>query len=255
MLLELWRRHLTDASEDERKKLGAAPPPHVAILSFAGLDTDDTLSYPLLAHELGHFIDLSPLPPLSSSPNVNNAALIPEEEVRKVLEQYRGPNVPARDVTASHKATVDRVFVALREIMADLLATRMMGFGYFAAHSEFLKILAAWPQPTLTPSGYPGIKYRLGLVLEHLLDPDGCDFRSFLKQHAAASEPVVRTIVEGLDLYLSSWEKRVAPVATPSVASTSPLGDALNQLAVAAVDKAHGEIVKLAKGGPSGTLL
>ena len=122
----------------------------------------------------------------------------------------------------------------------------MMGFGYFAAHSEFLKTLALWPQPTLTNSGYPGIKYRLRLVLEHLLDTGGCDFRSFLKQYAAASEPVVRTIVAGLDQYLSSWEERVAPGADPSVTSVNPLAEALNQLAVQAVEKAHGEIVKLA---------
>ena len=248
MLLELWKRHCSKATDEkQRDKLDAEPPRQVAILSFAGLDTHDTFLYPLLAHELGHFIDFSYTKPLHVSSNVSNAARIREEDVRQILEQHLGSNIPARDVTAWHKMLVGRVFVAVQEIIADLLATRMMGFGYFAAHSEFLKTLAEWPQPTLTDSGYPGIKYRLGLVLEHLLGTDGCDFRSFLQQHAAASEPGVQTIVAGLNQYLSSWEIRVAPVASVSIAPTNPLSEALNQLAVQAVDKAHGEIVKLAK--------
>jgi dCTP deaminase len=247
MLVELWKRHcakLTD--KEQRAKLGPAPPQQVAILSFAGLDTHNTLLYPLLAHELGHFIDLSYQPPLNVSPNVSNAAQIREEEVRQVLEQFQGPNVPARDVTVYHNALVQRVFVALREIVADLLATRMMGFGYFAAHSEFLKTLAEWPQPTLTSSGYPGIKYRLGLVLEHLLEPGGCDFRTFLQKYTAAAEPEVQAIAVGLDQYVSSWQERVAPLADDSPRSGNPLTDALNQLASRAVEKAHGELVKLA---------
>jgi hypothetical protein len=170
MLRELWKRHCSKVTDEEQpKKLDSALPQQVAILSFAGLDTHDTLSYPLLAHELGHFIDLSYPTPLNVQPSVSNAARIREDEVRQVLEKYLVTNVPRRDVTVCHKALVDRVFVALREIVADLLATRMMGFGYFAAHSEFLKTLAAWPQQTLTNSGYPGIKYRLSLVLQHLL--------------------------------------------------------------------------------------
>ena len=247
MLVELWKRHCAKVTDKEQQtKLGPAPPQQVAILSFAGLDTHNTLLYPLLAHELGHFIDLSYEPPLNVSPNVSNAAQIREEEVRQVLEQFLGLNVPARDVTAHHNALVQRVFVALREIVADLLATRMMGFGYFAAHSEFLKTLAEWPQPTLTNSGYPGIKYRLGLVLQHLLEPGGCDFRSFLQQYTAAAEPEIQAIAVGLDQYLSSWQERVAPVADDSPRSGNPVTDALNQLAAHAVEKAHGELVKLA---------
>ncbi len=246
MLLELWKRHCSKITDEEqRKRLDSEPPQQVAILSFAGLDTHDTLLYPLLAHELGHFIDFSYSTPLNVSPDVATAAQIREEEVRLVLKQHLG-SVPASFVTANHKALVDRVFVALREIVADLLATRMMGFAYFAAHSEFLKTLAAWPQPTLTSSGYPGIKYRLRLVLDHLLDTDGCNFRSFLQQDTAASEEVRSTAV-GLDQYLSSWEERLAPVPGDSGAPGNPLSDALNQLAVQAVEKAHSELVKLAK--------
>ena len=247
MLVELWTRHCSKvADEEERKKLGPAPPQQVAVLSFAGLDTHDTLLYPLLAHELGHFIDHSDRRALSVSPTVTNAARIREEEVRQVLEEHLKSSVAPRDVTLHHKALVDRVFVALREIIADLLATRMMGFGYFGAHSEFLKALAAWPQPTLTNSGYPGIKYRLRLVLEHLLDPDGCDFGSFLQEYTAASDEI-GSIAAGLDQYVCSWKDRVVPVAGDSAPSGNPLAHALNQLAVQAVGKAHGELVKLAK--------
>src|ERR1035438_2035739 len=119
--------HCSKATDEkQRDKLDAEPPRQVAILSFAGLDTHDTFLYPLLAHELGHFIDLSYATPLNVSSSVSNAARIREEEVRLILEQ-QGSSVPARDVTAHHRALVDRVFVAVREIIADLLATRMMG--------------------------------------------------------------------------------------------------------------------------------
>jgi dCTP deaminase len=247
ILLELWKRHSKTVDEKQLRKLDPTPPEQVAILSFAGLDTDDTLSYPLLAHELGHFIDLSSAPPLSSSPSVNLAAQIREEEVRQILEQHLGPSIPARAVTQNHKALVDRVFVALKEIVADLLATRMMGLGYFAAHSEFLKTLANWPQPTLTDSGYPGIKYRLRLVLEHLLDPDGCDIRTFLEESTVASEPAVREIAEGVQQYISAWERRVELAPGDSVTSPDPIANALNHLAVQAVERAHSELLKLAK--------
>ena len=61
ILSALWKRHCSRVTSEERIKLQDSPPQEdslpqqVAILSFAGLDTNDTLLYPLLAHELGHF--------------------------------------------------------------------------------------------------------------------------------------------------------------------------------------------------------
>jgi hypothetical protein len=247
ILLELWKRHRANIDEERRKKLDLEPPRQVAILSFAGLDTHDTLLYPLLAHELGHFIDFSFSVPLNVSPSITNATRIREEEVRQVLEHHLASGVAARVVTANHKMIVDRVFVAVREIVADLLATRMMSFGFFAAHSEFLKTLAQWPQPTLTNSGYPGIKYRLRLVLEHLLDIDGCNFRNFLQSYTTASDPTWRATAMSLDQYLTSWESRLAPAPSDIISSGNALVDALNRLADSAIERAHPEIVKLVK--------
>jgi hypothetical protein len=247
-LLELWKRHCAKITDEERRsKLGLEPPQQVAILSFAGLDTHDTLLYPLLAHELGHFIDFSFPAPLNVSASIASAAQIREEEVRQVLEQYLGSGVQARVVTANHKSIVDRVFVAVREILADLLAARIMGLGYFAAHSEFLKTLADWPQATLTSSGYPGIKYRLRLVLEHLLDVEGCNYRNFLRPFIAGAEPASREIAIGIHHFLSSWESRLAPDPNDFVPSGNAVIDALNDLAQKAVARAHPEIVKLVK--------
>jgi len=249
ILSELLRRHWERVTDKERRrKFSSLPPQQVAILSFAGLDTHDTLLYPLLAHELGHFIDLSQPTPISSSPTVNKAARIREDEVRLIFEQHLGPGVfSARDITTSHKMLVSRVSVALQEIVADLLATRMMGIAYFVAHSEFLKTLALWPQPTLTNSGYPGIRYRLRLVLEHLLASDGCDFRGFVSRYLTDSETLVSQIAVGLTRYLSSWERRFATVPTVPVTPLNPFTEALNQLAVQAVERAHSELLKLAK--------
>jgi hypothetical protein len=121
----------------------------------------------------------------------------------------------------------------------------MMGFGFFAAHSEFLKTLAEWPQTTITGAGYPGIRYRLHLVLQHLLATDGCDFRTFLKSHSG--EPTAAPIASALDQYLSSWEQRVALPPDSHTASGSGFSDALDQLVVQAVKRANDELVKLAK--------
>jgi deoxycytidine triphosphate deaminase len=245
ILGELWKRKAQKITDDEkRRKFGPEPPKHIAILSFAGLDAHDTLLFPLLAHELGHFIDLSHSPPLSVSAPVANAAQIREQEVRQVIQPFL-PNASAKEITAWHKSLVDRVFVALREIIADLLATRMMGFGFFAAHSEFLKTLAEWPQTTITGAGYPGIRYRLHLVLQHLLAADGCDFRTFLMSHNR--EPTAAPMASDIDRYLSFWEQRVALPSDDRTGSGSGFSDALDQLVVQAVKRANDELVKVAK--------
>jgi hypothetical protein len=149
-----WRENHDQAGSG----IPQVPPTQLAILSFAGLDTEDTLLYPLLAHELGHFIDYSHQKPLYLSDELKAKAGIKLEQVREVMEKTLGKDPEPQDVDANLKFLVNQVSTALREILADLFATRMLGFGFFAAQSEFLKTLAAWPEAPITSSGYPGIK-------------------------------------------------------------------------------------------------
>lgn len=59
----IWKRRYDAFPERERPRdLATSPPGQVAVLSFAGLDKDVTFQFPILAHELGHFIDFSQQP-------------------------------------------------------------------------------------------------------------------------------------------------------------------------------------------------
>lgn len=144
-------------------------PRQLAVLSFAGLETENTLLYPLLAHELGHFIDFSYKPPLNLCEPLKSSCEIRLDEVARLLDAA----CPASDDRAAEvewRTLVDRVGTCLRELLADLLATRMMGFAFFVAQAEFLKNVAAWPEATITGAGYPGVRFRLWVILNHLLD-------------------------------------------------------------------------------------
>lgn len=210
----LWERN-------PRRTQGQQVPTQLAVLSFAGLDTHDTLLYPLLAHELGHFIDFSFTPPLNLRNDLKTKAAITFEQVRDKLEQMTGTKPDGQRVSYNLNILVQQVFVAIREIIADLLATRMLGFATFVAQSEFLKTLAPWPQGAITSSGYPGIRFRLQIIFEHLINwmPNNClaFFRDHVQPHSELAEPLVR--------FLESWAERLKPSAVSSpmgVASGAP---------------------------------
>jgi dCTP deaminase len=217
------------------------PPRQLAILSFAGLDTQDTLLYPLLAHELGHFIDYSFKTPLHLETN----AAITAEQVRGVLEKADKTPPDPNKVNEHLTALVLRTFVALREILADLLATRMLGFGYFVAQVQFLKSLSVWPQPTITPSGYPGIQFRLSIVFNHLVsDADPRNVRKFFRDSRASGLEFASQLCE----YLDHWHDRLKPKA-PTTAAATPgsLQTELNRLAENAVRAALPDLEELAR--------
>lgn len=143
----------------KRKLHSCKVPRHVAVLSFAGLDKDDVLLYPLLAHELGHFLDFE-------SPDIGNSST--DSVIKNYLpttKETADSEVPAEH----HKDFVEMICVCLREITADLLAVRMVGLGYFFAFAEFFKTLTPWPGQVINEeSGYPGFGLRLQLIWKEL---------------------------------------------------------------------------------------
>lgn len=113
--------------------------------------------YPLLAHELGHFLDFASND--IGATDANTAQFLP------TIGAVKSAGLPAEE----HKFIVETIRVCLREITADLLATRMAGLSYFFAFAEFFKTLTPWPGPFINPeSGYPGFGLRLKLIWEEL---------------------------------------------------------------------------------------
>jgi dCTP deaminase len=181
----------------------AAPPKQLAILSFPGLDTQDTLLYPILGHELGHFIDFSYDPILHLRDDVRKNADIALESVERILETHK---VPIQNAVSVRSDLVKRTYICLREILADLLAVRMLGFSFFAAQAEFLKTLAPWPGARIEPSGYPGVRYRLGIVFEHLCSGDsGHNPKAFLSSAGRSHEAAAHCLLK----YFDMWAKRL----------------------------------------------
>jgi dCTP deaminase len=198
MLQRLWERN-------PRKKKCDSAPLQLAILSFAGLDTHDTLLYPLLAHELGHFIDFSHDPQLYLRPDLKQKAEIRQDQVIQVLQTTSGSVPDAKAVSTCLSSLVNQVYVAMREIIADLLATRMLGFAEFIAQAEFLKTLAPWPQHVIEPTGYPGIRFRLQTIFEHLEKWLPNDYVSFVRSHAVSNPQIANPLLE----FMEKWRARL----------------------------------------------
>ena len=228
LLRKLWERN------PERTQ-GEQAPSQLAILSFAGLDTHDTLLYPLLAHELGHFIDFSYTPPLNLRDDLKRKAEIRADQVSDFLERLLGKEPDPQLVNSQLNTLVQQVFVAIREIIADLLATRMLGFGFFVAQAEFLKTLAPWPQPLVTSSGYPGIRFRLQVIFEHLVErlPKNC--LAFFKEHEGSDPEVAAPLVHFLEL----WRERLSLAANVSPAPGSGLASLIEEAVRAVIPDLH----------------
>ena len=180
---------------------GRSVPRHIAVLSFAGLDRDDVLLYPLLAHELGHFLDFALEDTDKESTSSTADAHLPHTK-----------EMSAADVV-DIKAFREAILVCLREITADLLATRMTGLAYFFSFAEFFKTLTPWPGLLINPeSGYPGFGLRLQLIW-HELDANDAGIEST----EALQRILARWKLSGksrLQDYMRYWKNRVQSLQT-----------------------------------------
>ena len=194
VIQSLWTRWRQGLPAEQQSVLPQLPP-HVSIISFAGLDDHDALLYPILAHEVGHFISFSRDPYLYFQPKIKQHI---ERELQRVT--YSSGD--------EKKLVSHRVGVCLRELMADLLAVRMMGLPFFLAHAEFLKTLADWDRDSLIgKEGYPEIQVRLALVLGCLLEEEGPQgLFAFLESNRESYPYEVNVLTTLLD----EWQKRLA---------------------------------------------
>jgi dCTP deaminase len=226
ILKALWTRRPTGSLKGEEFP---EFPRQLAVLSFAGLDTQNTLLYPLLAHELGHFIDYSYQPPLNlRDPLKSSSEIRLAQVVRFLTDRHLRSDEGAAEVKWG--TLVDRVATCLRELLADLLATRMMGFAFFVAQAEFLKNVAVWPEATITPAGYPGVRFRLWVILNHLLDDQHPgNVEKFLKASDDSRASWLRT-------FLEKWKARLSLGAPPVGGSQEPFSS-LEAMAESAIYK------------------
>lgn len=200
-------------------------PKHIAVLSFAGLDRDDVLLYPLLAHEIGHFIDASYQETIHQNPKVTPPSWWPSlDEVIEAIERVEPSPELLRPVAAQFhqqlwKSLVDRLLSCMRELTADLLATRMLGVAYFFALAEFMKPQVTWPQKVIEEEeGYPGIAFRIQNVIEELCGPSPA--MSMLEQLAyLRREQPGGAIDLGLK-HLEAWNRRVKDHVWPETGSS-----------------------------------
>ncbi len=242
--LELvWKKRYDALAQSERPDdLDPTPPRQLAVLSFAGLDRDVTLQFPILAHELGHFIDHSQHPFHHQDRRIIEACYIGPQ----VLEEALGTAIKEDELEAYLSLLTERISVCVREILADLLATRMLGLGFFLAQAEFLTRIFAWPQTRVTRSGYPGIAYRVTIILDELRSLDPGEEFSLLRQHDALGGREGE-IAAWTREHLAAWDTRVKdlpPLSDPEPGSSA--SEVLDSLAAKAVETALPEIKKVA---------
>lgn len=205
IITKWWKSWLDTLSESERTDLMPEdrPPLQISVLSFPGLDSQDVFLYPLLGHELGHFLDSSQHEALSRRIEENWPA---EDENGSPEDESSFLSQTAfTDLYSDEPTTMPQVCV--RELLADVLAVRIIGFSYFISLAEYLKTMYAGNGPLIeTETGYPGMELRLWVILRHL-NREGDEFNlRYLLDGAKLEDPIAYNF---LTRYLAKWEKRL----------------------------------------------
>jgi hypothetical protein len=199
-----WRSSEIQKDPSRETELPDLAPRQLAILSFAGLDTPDSLFYPLLAHELGHFFDYSFYPnELHCERLIQEAAKITYDQVEELMQ---GEDVDRESVNEIWQEIESLRDICLREMLADFMALRMMGISFFFAQAEFLKTVSEQNEPTVMDEGYPGIRFRLCELYQYIcLDKSESGVLEFLKKAASFDTGTRKEVGEILTQYLQKW--------------------------------------------------
>jgi len=207
VLRNWWTAWVDKLSVQDRDRLKptADPPLQIAVLSFPGLDSDDALLYPLLAHELGHFIDSSEHESLSKQ--IETAWPDDETDVAYTIALSRQSGF--RDLYSGEPLTLPQI--CIRELLADILAVRLIGFGYFISLAEYLKTMYPWQHPIVdVDTGYPGVALRLRIILEHVISEDGLNLSEFISS-SQTSAPAMCNFVQSYVKVSMDWLNECLP--------------------------------------------
>ncbi|MCC7537472.1 MAG: hypothetical protein IT379_14710 [Deltaproteobacteria bacterium] len=256
LLAALWRRRFPQDASSRATDQVPILPEHIGILSFPRLDTEDTLLLPLLAHELGHFIDFSHKPPLHRrNPSWQH---VDSSEVEAACLEAGSTPPPERLI--QYQEWLSRlVSTCIRELIADLLAVRIMGLGFFVAQAEFLKTVGRWDTADVSPrSGYPGFRYRLRTILEELWDEG--TLGAFLDSHATPDKDGTHKTLRSrqasanaLRKYLERWQARLTAPANVSTRTDDVEEILVRKVVEPKVTTALSEIRRLARAAIPGS--
>jgi dCTP deaminase len=203
ILWEIWRNKQIKINPQREEEILKFPPKQIAVLSFAGLDTPDALVFPILAHELGHFIDYSERPlGIHRRAEIEAKSEISKDEVKKILKKFN------REIDFGKELNylTEQKNICLRELLADLLAVRTMGFAFFAAHSEVLKAVQPWSKSAILPTGYPDNRFRLKVILDVLREDSENGLLKFLNHHSNSSDERTQQQSRLLLHYINRWD-------------------------------------------------
>jgi dCTP deaminase len=217
------------------------PPSQIAILSMAGLDKHDVLLYPMMAHEIGHFLTFEPPTPVHAE--ITESIKYDAASIRAIAKN-ENRSVDEVQISRVLTLTTDKIEVCVRELLADLIAIRTFGLGYFFTLAEYLSALYQWDDPHISPkNSYPSMRLRLTVAFRELAE------QSAIKRIMSTARP--RRFDREIKERLKFWQVRVEQPLIPTVirtATAQPVDDSFVQgLAERAVINNQALIVKNAR--------
>ena len=189
----VWERWRSTLPTDQCAQTDVTPPSNITVIAFAGLDTQDVLLWPLLVHELGHAVSQGPC--------------------REYLDAIRRDLPADRSLPSDNQEGVRAQMTLIKELLADAIAVRIMGFSYFCAQAECLKTVHEWPGEPMEDSGHPGPRVRLAKIFGYLQRNVGQPtLPQFLEAHGQQDSQELRR-------YLQRWEEHIDANQAPSIDS------------------------------------
>jgi|ERR1035437_40388 hypothetical protein len=190
----VWEKWRAGLPSDQSAQTDPTPPANIFVVAFAGLDTQDVLLWPLLVHEMAHAISQGP----------HRGYL---EAILRALPVDKSIPAATQDEIRARQMTL------IRELLADAIAVRIMGFSYFCAQAETLKTVHEWPGEPMEDSGHPGVRVRLAKIFSYLQQRVGAPtLTQFLTAHNQQD-------AKELLRYLQRWEQHIDADHAPSMDS------------------------------------
>ncbi|HEY0143153.1 MAG TPA: dCTP deaminase [Thermoanaerobaculia bacterium] len=218
----MWQRAERRKKQSGEKRANlkdAAIPKHIGVLSLAGVDKGDVFLYPMMAHEVAHFITYARPKPLHLT--VTAKIGYTRASLRKQMAADHRKHSNAELPTLAAIVT-KKIEICVRELLADLVAVRLLGVSYFFGLASFLRGLFQWTDPLIAAdSSYPSMRLRLKMCLEELCTfPDVARMRrSKGGKRRGGTEP---NAVHELSRILRGWNDQ--HLSTPLVEETIAAG-------------------------------
>jgi hypothetical protein len=153
-------------------------PKHVALIALPVIERDNIFSLVILLHELAHYYDRTQAPPLSQldvqevlTPEIFEDWVTEAKSIAYVPEPFKGESGIPAEVSDffTRLSLVNRVGAAgtwLRELTADIVASRLGGVAFYLTAKKFLDLFP------MRPGGqYPPNYRRFHAIAEVLIDP------------------------------------------------------------------------------------